>query len=264
MEPKFNKLLCGFRKGYSTQHALLRLLRHWQACLDKNEIVGTILMDLPKAYDCLNHELLIAKLHAYGVSTKALRLLYNYLKGRKQRVKIGSIFSMWLEILSGVPQGSIFGPLLFNCFINDITEFVELCEICNFADDNSLYNCGPSVSEVTRGLKHDLNILICWFESNFLVANPAKFQMMFLGKHIDNKNISIDCSNINIRASDSVTLLGIIFDFKLNFEKHIEKICSIVNRNTNALLRIRKYIDSRIAKSLYSAYISYLILTTAL
>ena len=145
MEPKFHKLICGFCKGHSTQHALLRLLKKWQSCLDHNEIVGTILMDLSKAYDCLNHELLIAKMHAYGIGTKTLRLFYDYLKRRKQRVKIGSIFSDWLNILLGVPQGSILGPLLFNIFINDIISFVEICNICNFADDNSLYNSGKTV-----------------------------------------------------------------------------------------------------------------------
>ena len=103
------------------------------------------MLDLSKAYDCLNHELLIAKMHAYGIGTKTLRLFYDYLKRRKQRVKIGSIFSDWLNILLGVPQGSILGPLLFNIFINDIISFVEICNICNFADDNSLYNSGKTV-----------------------------------------------------------------------------------------------------------------------
>ena len=97
-EQKFNKPLCGFRKGRSTQHAFIRLLNRWQSSLDKNETVGTILMDLSKAYDCLNHELLIAKLNANGVKIQALRLLYDYLKKRKQRVKIVSIFSKWLNL----------------------------------------------------------------------------------------------------------------------------------------------------------------------
>ena len=95
-------------------------------------------MDLSKAYDCLNHELLIAKLHAYGISNNSLRLIYNYLKQRKQRVKVGSSYSDFLEINLGVPQGSILGPLLFNIFINDLISFVQICNICNFADDNSL------------------------------------------------------------------------------------------------------------------------------
>ena len=255
VEPKFSKLLCGFRKGHSTQHALLRLLKRWQKCLDKNEIVGTVLMDLSKAYDCLNHELLIAKLHAYGIGDPALRLIYNYLKKRKQRVKIGSIFSEWLEILSGVPQGSILGPLLFNVFINDIIEFVEQCEICNFADDNTIDSSGDTISIVLKKLQNDLAILTSWFESNCLVANPAKFQMMLLGKNIDNSKISIKCQNINVQAKESVLLLGIIFDEKLNFNSHVEKICSTVSRNTTALQRIRNFLNLDKALTLCRTFI---------
>ena len=106
-EKIFSKFLCGFRKNRSTQHTLFNLIHKWQSCLDKSGIVGAILMDLSKAYDCLPHDLLIAKLNAYGVSLKSSRLLFSYLSSRKHRVKIGSIFSDWLEITLGVPQGSI-------------------------------------------------------------------------------------------------------------------------------------------------------------
>ena len=255
IEPKFSKILCGFRKGHSTQHALLRLLKRWQACLDNNEIVGTVLMDLSKAYDCLNHELLIAKLQAYKIGDPALHLIYNYLKKRKQRVKIGSVFSEWLEILSGVPQGSILGPLLFNIFINDIIKFVEQCDICNFADDNTIDSCGTTADTVLDNLKNDLAILISWFESNYLVANPGKFQMMLLGKNIDNSTISIKCNNVIVKAKHSVVLLGVIFDEKLNLNQQVDKICSTVNRNTTALQRIRKYLNQGKALTLCNSYI---------
>ena len=254
LEPKLNKILCGFRKGHSTQHALLRLVNKWQSCLDKKETVGTVLMDLSKAYDCLNHDLLIAKLHAYGISNNALRLIYNYLKKRKQRVKVGSSFSDFLEIKLGVPQGSILGPLLFNIFINDLILFVRICNICNFADDNSLSACDKRVAKVVDKLQQDLSHMIFWFDSNLLVANPAKFQLMFLGPNIDNNELSLKCNGITINATDTVTLLGITFDSKLNFKNHIENICKTVNRNTNVLLRIRKYLDYTKSVTLYTAY----------
>ena len=145
---KFSKFLCGFRKGFSTQHTLMRLLQKWQKCLDNKGIIGTILMDLSKAYDCINYDILLAKLEAYGFSYNSLAFLYSYLKNRKQRTKIGSVFSKWLEVVLGIPQGSILGPLLFNIFLNDLFEFVLDTGICNFADDNTIYACDTSLEAV--------------------------------------------------------------------------------------------------------------------
>ena len=115
----------------------MQLLRSWQKSLDEGNIVGTILMDLSKAFDCLPHDLIIAKCAAYGVDLKSLCLLKDYLSDGYHRVKIGNIFSDFLLLKTGVPQGSIMASLLFNIFINDLFEFVE-ASLCNFADDNSL------------------------------------------------------------------------------------------------------------------------------
>ena len=160
MDTFLDKRLCRFRKAHSTQHVLFKLLQRWQNELDHSGLVGTIPMDLLEAYDCLPHDLIIAKFEACGLSKSSLSLLLDYLTSRKQRVKIGSSYSIWNEIKRGVPQGCILGPLLFNAFINDIFMFIEKTEICNFADDNTIYDCGKDLFIILENLKHDLKILL--------------------------------------------------------------------------------------------------------
>ena len=192
-------------------------------------------MDLSKVYDCLSHELLIAKLAAYGFFKQSLRLIYSFLKGRKQRVKIGNNVS-----------------ILFNIFINDFFLFILETILCNFADDNTISSCDSSLEVVRRHLRSDLERAIYWYKINSLVANPAKFQMIFFGHSITQK---ISVAGVNITATETVKLLGIEIDNKLNFEHHIRKLCKSVNNKTNALLRIRNYIDVLKARQILNSYI---------
>ena len=182
-------------------------------------------MDLSKAYDCLPHDLLIAKLEAYGLGYNSLRFLYSYLSNRSQRVRISSSVSDCLAILLGVPQGSILGPILFNIFINDLLFSNLESDICNFADDNTLYARDSSIDNVLLRLNSDIPRVMDWFRSNEMVVNPDKFQVMFLG--IENsRTILIDNHTITTSA-ETVKLLGITIDRKLTFQPHITDVYNV-------------------------------------
>ena len=142
--------LFGYRKGHSTEQCLTVMLESWRRALDSKESAGAILTDLSKAFDCFNHNLLLAKMDAYGFDISALMFIQNYLKDRKQRTKINGSYSSWQKLKLGVPQGSILGPLLFNIFINDMFYFIEDTKIANYADDNTLYTVQHNIEDLVH------------------------------------------------------------------------------------------------------------------
>ena len=211
-------------------------------------------MDLSKAYDCLPHDLLIAKLGAYALDRSSLRLLMYYLNSRKQRTKVGSSYSKWSEIKQGIPQCSILGPLLFNIFINDLIFVIEKSDICNFADDNTLYSCGPNLKTVLENLKHDASKRLCWFKINSMKANPENFQFMILSKKsYYSQKLSVNTFTIN--EADEMELLGLTIYKELNFSKHIDKLCRNAQYKLHALRQIRKYLSLEKAKMLGNVFI---------
>ena len=181
LENILSVFISAYRKHYSCQHVLLRMIEMWRRCLDDNKMVGAILMDLSKAFDCLPHDSLIAKLDAYGFDKEALRLILSYLSGRKQCVKNGGCLSMLKLILNGVPQGSILGPILFNVFINDI--FLLLTQnLHNYSDDNTITEIGETVQELINLLQVKTEKAINWLDLNNMIANPDKFKVIILSK----------------------------------------------------------------------------------
>ena len=246
----------GFRQGYNTQYALFRVIEIRKKHLDMSGTIGTILKDLSKAYDCIPHDLLIAKIDAYGLNRKALKLVYSYHKNRMQRVKTGSTFSSSTKISIGVPQGSVLGPLLFNIFINDLF-FIEMeSGICNFADDTKIYACDTSIEAVMIRIEGDVYKLMKWFTDNGMKANPSKFQIMFLGR----KDMSKLCLNIGgnlIPSSKQVKLLGVNIDNSLKFEAHVKEICRKVNLKVNAFIRLRPFLGEQKSKLIFNSVIMF-------
>ena len=150
--------LFDFRKGHSTEQCLIKMLETWKRAIDEKKFAGAFLTDLSKAFDCLNRNLPLAKLNAYGFDNSLLNVIGSYLKDRKQRTKVDNSYSTWNELKRGVPQGSILGPLLFNIFLNDIFFFIENSKIAMYADDNTAYSTNEPLEGLLKTLEGETYI----------------------------------------------------------------------------------------------------------
>ena len=222
--PFLSSLLCGFRKGYNAQHALVRLLEKFKISLDEGGKARAVLMDLSKAFDCIRHDLLIAKLHAYGFSDEALKLSNDYLTNRQQRVKVSGSFSSWKGLTRGVPQGSVLGPLLFNIYINDLLLFIRSSDICNYADDTTIYSCDKNLDNITHKLESDCNVALQWFADNFMKLNADKCHLLVLGQRCEDP-ATAKIGNTDVVNSSEEKLLGVHIGSKLSFDRHVSKLC---------------------------------------
>ena len=252
MNNHLSKYLCGFRKGYNTQHCLMIMLEKWRKALDKRNIAGALLTDLSKAFDCLNHELLIAKLEAYGFDYLSLAYIYSYLSDREQRTKVNNSFSNWSDIKAGIPQGSIIGPLLFNIYINDIFFFVNESNLTNYADDNTPYSIESNVETLINNLVNDTSTLIKWFNDNYFKMNTDKCHLL-VTHHEDDVSAVIDGQTI--QSCKSVKLLGVCIDNNLNFSEHVSNICKKVSKKIHALSRVSHYMNKNKLRLIMKSFI---------
>ena len=256
LDKYLSPIISAYRKRYNTQHVLTRLVEEWRERLDNNYIVGAILMNLSKAFDCISHDLVIDKLAAYGLDDTTLQLIFSYLKNRKQCIRINNIYRSFKNIMTGIPQGSIVGPLLFDFSINELFFFIESSSIHNFADDNTLSARANKISDLINKLESDSNIAIEWFKMNQMIVNLDKFQAIVLNKkRCDLTNTNAQVDNQMIKSVSSVELLGILIDDKLNFNLHISKICKSAANQLNALIRLDQFLSFHSKEVLINSYI---------
>ena len=165
-EPYFSSFLTGFRKNRSKLHSLLKMLELWKETLDKGKSVGAIFMNLSKAFDTLNHDLLPPRLDAYGFSKNLFNYIQSYWRNRFQWTNVNNIFSLWKDIFSGVSLGSILDPLMFNIYISNIFLFPDNVSLSNYADDTTVFSIGENHNTNRNILNENFSSLQKWFYEN--------------------------------------------------------------------------------------------------
>ena len=188
-------------------------------------------MDLFKAFDCLPHSLIEARLKAYGLSKNAINLISSYLADRKQCVQIGTSWSTFQNISKGVPQGSILGPLIFNIFLNDIFNFINEAKLFNYADDNILSHSHPDFATLIVVLERESAKFIEWFARNQMKANPDKFQALAVGESTFEKKPIFRIGEAQIGCETTVKLLGV--DNRLSLKNLMNRFQIYVERHLN-------------------------------
>ena len=194
-------LQSGFRRSYSTETALIRLTDQLLSDMDKDQVSGLVFVDYKKAFDLIDHDILLSKLEAYGIISKELTLLANYLKGRRSSVVIGGVQSEYRLITHGVPQGSVLGPLLFIIFVNDLPNSISQSTVDIYADDTTL-STSPVVSDlpaIQQRLQDDINNIADWTSNNKMVLNASKTKRLLVtGKRLEKKaadtNLKLSCN----------------------------------------------------------------------
>ena len=226
------------------------MLEKWKRSVDGGKVFGTLLTDLSKEFDCLDKVMLIAKINVYGFSLPALRLINDYLSNRRQRTRIGNSFSDWFEVILGVPQGLMLGPLLFNIFLADLFLVLKDADIANFTDDNTPFTSANNIDDLIDSLEKASSSLFKWFKDNLFKGNPDKCHLLVS----TNEKIKINIGDFSIENSDCEKLLGVKIDNKLTFDYHVSDMCKKANRKTNALARIAPFININKRRALMNSF----------
>ena len=248
----------GFQSNMSTEYAVNQVLNYIMESLEKNEIGVCIFLDFAKAFDTVNHEILLDKLEHYGIRGIALSWIRNYLTNRMQCTEIGDIQSELELIKCGVPQGSVLGPLLFLIYINDIVNSSKLFNFTLFADDTSLYYSCKNSKNLENIINGELAKISDWLSANRLSLNVTKSKLLYFTNKNRNsfKDINIKINGELLKEVDSAKYLGVHMDNKLNWNVHTSNIKLRLSKGISMLAKIRHYVPESVRRSLYFTFIN--------
>jgi len=245
----------GFRKDHSTILALIEIIDNIRKEIDTGNSVIGIYLDLSKAFDTVNHEILLYKLNHYGIRGTANKWFRSYLTGRSQKVFANNTYSNVLPVNVGVPQGSVLGPLLFLIYVNDIANVLPNNNLRLFADDTNVFIKGNDINTLQVESKTALDKLYGWFTANQLSLNVSKTCFTLFSKKMDPNNIQINLGNTNIPCVNDTKYLGVYLDKDLNFNTHISYVKTKLTKLTSIFHYISQFLDHNDVRRVYFAYI---------
>ena len=247
----------GFRPNHSTNIAHITLIDRIMKLLDTGDVVLGVFLDFSKAFDTVNHDILLRKLYKYGVRGIPHQWFTSYLENRKQYVSFNDVSSSYLSINCGVPQGSILGPILFLLYINDIVNVSDSLFTILFADDSSIFVHGKNPEELVKLINNELQNLVVWLNANKLSLNVDKTNYMFFSlsnqKLCYSSNVMIN--GVTVTKVSHIQFLGIIIDSHLKWKNHVQYIRSKISKGLGILCKARKLLQRSTLITLYYSFI---------
>ena len=245
----------GFRNQHNSNHALIKITEKIRHAIDNNQLACGVFVDLQKAFDTVEHSILLDKLYHYGLRGVSNDWLKSYLTNRQQHVTVLGSKSHKRTIIHGVPQGSVLGPLLFLIYINDLPKSIKSSEVYHFADDNT------SLKKLNKNINHDLKLLCEWLRANKISLNSSKTELiLFRSKQKTiNKNLNFRISGQKLHPQTSVKYLGVQIDEHFTFHTHLKTLVQKLSRAVGMLAKVRHYVPQDTLKKTFTMQLLILI-----
>ena len=252
----------GFRPGFSTSSALLNITEDWVKSIDDGEYIGLVMLDLRKAFDTVNHNIIIDKLPNFGMNDHVIKWFRSYLNDRSHITGVNGSMSNDQKSLCGIPQGSILGPLLFILYVNELPKYVNNVKVSMYADDTAIYYSSKDVNDIVRIMNNDLNNVDNWLASNKLSLNVNKTHFMLIGTpqklaHLCNDDLNVNIKGNRLQRVNHCKHLGVEVDDKLLWSNQIDQVRKKVLTGLYFLRRAANFIPKHHQCLLYKSIVAW-------